>query len=418
MTSVASSPPFQPPSSLNALRRATLTRQPLKALWVLLAVSTTLVRLPFWTLLYLLPSLRPHPQWTFRQALGVRIVRLIIFQTSLVEAKPPTPLTPGGEKNRFVVIDPADDTYKSCFAGVLLPASSDAPHAVKPQRLGATWYPSPPIAPVQPSEPASRPAADGDGGDVVLHLHGGAFVVGDGRTADAGFAASTFRSPRGAAVARVLAPQYRLSSHEGGHFPAALQDAVLSYAYLVRACGIAPSRIIVSGDSAGGNLVIGLLRYITEYGAQVGLEAPGCAWLWSPWVDLAAARDMGTMPRNPRYKTDYLTPWFGYWGSASYAPTYAGSAVGVHDGWVSPLGKPFATRTPVWVQTGSAEVLYEDDKAFAEQMKGVDGNRVECHVVQHAPHDICLIGHLLGWKDQTLDCAKRAGEFARRERQS
>ncbi|KAF2239622.1 alpha/beta-hydrolase [Viridothelium virens] len=402
MATVAPLPKIKSINTLDSIRKATITYQPFKALWVLLAVSTTLIRLPLWTLLYLLPSLRPNPHWTFRQALGTRIVRLFLYQSSLVEVKTPTSLSPGAEKSRFVTIDPSSSPrYASLFKGIL---NSDP--AIRPAPLGATWYPQP------PSSPSSPPA-----GDTVLHLHGGAFVLGDGRTADAGFAAKSFLNARGAHMRHVLAPQYRLSSNRGGHFPAALQDAVSAYAHLVLELGVPASRVIVSGDSAGGNLVIALLRYLAEYGEEVGLAAPGAAWLWSPWVDPMAARDPGAVARNPRQGTDFLTPGFGYWGAWSYVPA-EGAVVEPGDAYVGALGRPFATRTPVWVQTGSAEVLYEEDKAFAEQMKGIDGNRVECHVVQHAPHDICLIGHLLGWGDQALECAKRAGEFVRRARKA
>ncbi|KAL9094922.1 MAG: hypothetical protein Q9165_002872 [Trypethelium subeluteriae] len=403
MATVAPLPKIKSINTLDSIRKATITYQPFKALWVLFAVSTTLIRLPLWTLLYLVPSLRPNPHWTLRQALGTRLVRLVLYQSSLVQVKTPTSLTPGAEKSRFITIDPSSSPRStSLFKGIL---TSDP--AIRPLPLGATWYPRAPT----PSEAASTSTF------TVLHLHGGAFVLGDGRTSDAGFAAKSFLSARGAAVGHVLAPQYRLSSNRGGRFPAALQDAVSAYTHLVRELGVPAERVVVSGDSAGGNLVIALLRYLAEFGEEVGLEQPGAAWLWSPWVDPMAARDPMAVKRNPRQGTDFLTSGFGYWGAWSYVPA-EGAKVEPGNEYVGALGKPFATRTPIWVQTGSAEVLYEEDKAFAEQMKGIDGNTVECHVVQHAPHDICLIGHLLGWGDQALECAKRAGEFVRRERKA
>ena len=48
---------------------------------------------------------------------------------------------------------------------------------ITPTQIGSTWY---------PAAPAGTPS-----GIVILHFHGGAFMIGDGRTHDAGFAAKT-----------------------------------------------------------------------------------------------------------------------------------------------------------------------------------------------------------------------------------
>ncbi|KAI9696493.1 MAG: hypothetical protein M1820_008121 [Bogoriella megaspora] len=385
-------------NTLDAIRHTFLPHHPFKALWALVAISSALIRLPIWSLLWLFPRFRQSPHWTFRQALGVRLLRLLLFHSSLTEVKTPISLSPGSEKARFVVIDPNDKKLSGVFTGVL-----EADKSVKPLKVGATWFPE-----------APTPQGDKEG-DTVLHFHGGAFVLGDGRTQDAGFAAKTFLDKKGAGVSRVLTPQYRLSSNPGCRFPAALQDAVASYAYLVIGLGIRTSKIVVSGDSAGGNLVIALLRYLAEHGEQVGLGSPGAAWLWSPWVNPGAARDTRAMTENPRYGTDYLTPGFGYWGAWSYAPDQPKCCVEISDPYIKALGNPFKTSTAVWVQTGSDEVLFEDDVRFAEEMTSA-GNTVETDIVENSPHDIILIGHLLGWKEEARLAARRAGEFLRRER--
>lgn len=103
-------------------------------------------------------------------------------------------------------------------------------------------------------------------------------VINTGRTADSGFPASVVLKETG--VTHVLMPQYRLVCNPGCRFPAALQDVVTSYHYLTHELGVPANKVIVSGDSAGGNLAIALLRYLAEYGEKVGLEAPKAAWLW------------------------------------------------------------------------------------------------------------------------------------------
>lgn len=84
-------------------------------------------------------------------------------------------------------------------------------------------------------------------------------------------------------------PQYRLAGGKGkgerekGYFPAALQDAVTAYTWLIDAVGFEASNILISGDRAGGNIAMGLVRWIGEAGfpsaeaRSAGLGVPtGC----------------------------------------------------------------------------------------------------------------------------------------------
>lgn len=107
-------------------------------------------------------------------------------------------------------------------------------------------------------------------------------MIGDGRQADCGFAAKTLLEQTSAT--HVLCPQYRLASNLGGRFPAQLQDAITSLLYLIEEVNVPASKITISGDSAGGNLCLALLRYIAD-NPKAAMPSPGCAFLWSPWVD-------------------------------------------------------------------------------------------------------------------------------------
>jgi acetyl esterase/lipase len=55
--------------------------------------------------------------------------------------------------------------------------------------------------------------------------------------------------------------QYRVANTPATRFPAALQDAVTFYSQLLD-LGIPAKNVVIAGDSAGGNLVLALLRYI------------------------------------------------------------------------------------------------------------------------------------------------------------
>ena len=117
-------------------------------------------------------------------------------------------------------------------------------------------------------------APGSDASRMLLFFHGGGYCSGSivshrRMVTEAGRAARVATL----AVAYRLAPEYP--------FPAAHEDALTAWPYL-RAQGIAPRHIAVGGDSAGGNLSIGLINRLRAAGEPL----PACAWLASPWTDL------------------------------------------------------------------------------------------------------------------------------------
>lgn len=75
------------------------------------------------------------------------------------------------------------------------------------------------------------------------------------------------------------AVEYRLLPNP---FPAALQDAATVYCDLVLRKGIEPERIVIIGDSAGGNVALALARWIREeqrIGRAGGMILLSVRWL-------------------------------------------------------------------------------------------------------------------------------------------
>ena len=112
---------------------------------------------------------------------------------------------------------------------------------------------------------------------VILYLHGGGYTCGDLEYAK-GF---------GSALAcecgtKVLCVAYRLAPEHP--FPAALEDAVESYRYLLSK-GYAPERICLCGESAGGGLCYSLCLRLRS----LGLPQPSSIIALSPWSDLTAS---------------------------------------------------------------------------------------------------------------------------------
>ena len=105
-------------------------------------------------------------------------------------------------------------------------------------------------------------------------------------------------------VKRVVSIEYRLLVAGTAAFPAAREsrnsssdtgfhlmqcrfiviDALTGYVYLVEKCKIPPSRIIVGGNSAGGNLAFALTRYLRD---ERILSLPAALVLVSPWADIS-----------------------------------------------------------------------------------------------------------------------------------
>jgi acetyl esterase/lipase len=107
-----------------------------------------------------------------------------------------------------------------------------------------------------------------------MWLHGGGYVIGSlvshrHLVSEAGRAARMW----------ALALDYRLAPEHP--FPAAVEDAVSGYRYLLSR-GIRPGHIAIAGDSAGGGLVVAAMLAIRE----AGLAQPACGW--TPWVDMEA----------------------------------------------------------------------------------------------------------------------------------
>lgn len=353
-------------------------RQPGKALWTIFSIATTPIRIAFILIYYIPRFLRQHPTWTYHQAVGKAIFQLWWEYTSAVEFRTSKSLDPGSDKERFVVMQPAKPEW---YRDIL-----DDPK-MHPVEIGGMWYPK-----------LYAPAQDA-GKKIVLHFHGGAYVLGGCRPMESGWGPEVLAKHTSGLV---FCPQYRLAVYPHSHFPAAIQDGVTSYAYLLSQ-GIPASDIVISGDSAGGNLVIAMLRYLAEHEPMI--PEPRAALLWSPWLNPAVEPE--ALDRHRNSKTDYLGSGLARWAVSSYTPP------GVSPGhpYISPLGNEFATKVPIFVQTGTLEILYDDHVQFAKAMKEVPGNRVELFEIADAPHDTFAAGLLLGFVKEAEHAADVAAKF-------
>jgi epsilon-lactone hydrolase len=216
---------------------------------------------------------------------------------------------------------------------------------------------------------AIPPEADGD---VIIYCHGGGFCVGsaDGRRKLGGHFATHLR-------ASVVIMDYRLAPEHP--FPAAIEDSVAVYRAL-RAEQSGKSRILMAGDSAGGNLAIATALKLRDLGEPlpVGIIA------FSPWLDMENLGE--TLDTNS--STDTLVNRAMLEGMIS---TYLADASPTNP-LANPLKAELTGLPPVYVNAGSSEALLSDTTRFAEAAKtaGVD---VTISIVENMQHVFpCLAG--------------------------
>lgn len=253
--------------------------QPLRLLFQLSYAALTVLRLPYYATISFIPALRPIRAWTAKQTFMTRLLYPLLDVISRVAITETLTLESGKEGERFQLISVPSS---SIFRGPL------ASESIKPEKVGGTWFPK-------------APGIDIASKTTVLYFHGGAYIQGDGRTVQCGSIAKRLLDT-GAADA-VFSLQYRLSGYGNANpFPAALQDALSGYVYLLNTLKIPSSQIIFAGDSAGAHLAISLLRYLHEYGSAINTPTPKCAALFAPWIEpfYYDLRD------NLHRKTDYV----------------------------------------------------------------------------------------------------------------
>lgn len=153
--------------------------------------------------------------------------------------------------------------------------------------------------------------------------------------------------------ASVLFVDYRLAPEHP--FPAAYDDAVAVYRTLV-ASGVPVERIVLMGDSAGGNLVLAVLAHLRSE----QLPKPAVAVALCPWVDLAASG--GSLDRHAAF--DWAEPWmFERWRDH-----YLGGAAAT-DPRASPAHAGLVGLPPLFIAVGSAEMLYDQVVGFATRAR-------------------------------------------------
>ena len=215
-----------------------------------------------------------------------------------------------------------------------------------------------------PAELISTPEAASD--RIVLYLHGGGYIFGSPNT-HLRFA-SDFSA---AAKAGVLLIDYRLASEHP--FPAALEDGLSSYRCLIQENNFNPGQIALVGDSAGGNLALGMMLSLKNNHQSL----PACALLMSPLTDFERK---GASLQTKAEVDPIVSPQLLEMVANSYLP---------EDNFVNPIVSPIhadlSALPPLLTHIGSQEVLLDDGLRLANKA-AKDNVAVELKVWQDMIH--------------------------------
>jgi epsilon-lactone hydrolase len=268
----------------------------------------------------------------------------------------------------FAEVNPADlQELRVAYEG--LHGQFEPPPGISVRSVNAGGVPGLLLTP-QPGEPAT-----------LLYLHGGGHIAGS---------AFGYRPLAGALAEQagtgVVVPDYRLAPEHP--FPAALQDAVRAYRWLLDR---GATRAIVAGDSSGCSLVMSFLLSVK----QQGLPMPVGAILFCPWVDLlAAGRD------RPPGDLDEIR-------RAASGLYLAGHPA--DDPLVSPLSADLAGLPSMLVQAATGDPLLDEARELTDHAQ-------DCGVVARFElfpvdtHDFHIFWSFLPEAAQAL---QQAGRFVR-----
>lgn len=217
---------------------------------------------------------------------------------------------------------------------------------------------------------------------VIMYVHGGAHVFGSPNTHSALMAQLAVR-----AGCEVVLPTYPLAPEQV--FPSSIDALRASYDALLER-GWNGAQIMLGGDSAGGNLVLGLLAQLLKDKADM----PAGVFCFSPLTDMTCSG--ASFAVNARVEA--VLP-------AQRAAEMADIYLDGHDPkdpLASPLWADFSGAPPIWLTVGDTEILLDDTRRIYSAMKkqGVD---VQMHIERDLPHVWPLFHSILPEARSTLD---------------
>lgn len=201
---------------------------------------------------------------------------------------------------------------------------------------------------------------------------------------------------------RLFSPEYRLSQGPPlpieNPFPAALIDAVAAYSYLINDLGFKPANILVSGDSAGGNLALALARYTVVAGIP-SIPPPGGLFLMSPSGEWGSSHDGPGSSIERHDSTDWVQSFIAGYSAHALLGRLPESDLETNP-WLSPSSRRlrkteglFKGLPPTLIQVGAVEMTLDQVQTLRDRMKADLGDKLTyleipdgTHVLMNLPN--------------------------------
>ncbi|MDT5015192.1 MAG: acetyl esterase [Mycobacterium sp.] len=200
-----------------------------------------------------------------------------------------------------------------------------------------------------------RPHGDGGTRSAVVFCHGGGFVLCDLESHD-----SFCRAMARNTDSIVVSVDYRLAPEHRG--PAAAQDMLAAFCWVVghaSELGIDPAKIVIAGDSAGGNLAAVTALQCREQGGQMPVGQVLIYPVIDPTFDTSSYQAYASGFVNTRAAMQwYWGQYLGGWSLPSPAYLVAPGRASSHAG-----------LPPAIVVTAGLDVLHSEGVAYAEQLR-------------------------------------------------
>lgn len=221
---------------------------------------------------------------------------------------------------------------------------------------------------------------------VVLYYHGGGYVVLSPRMY------IDFGNNLRAAIVKELERTHQVENPQvdvflanyrkapENKFPIPAQDAVAAYKYLINDQGLSPRQIILAGDSAGGGLVLSTLLRLRQ--SQPGL-LPLAGILHCPKTTMAPHTDPLDSAQSLPSPHCFVSPSMLEAFRTSYLKTPNDPST-----WqdASAVHCDLRDLPPVFLQTGTLDVLHKESLAIADKVKADGIANWEVDVHEQMPH--------------------------------
>jgi acetyl esterase len=222
----------------------------------------------------------------------------------------------------------------------------------------------------------------------IVYFHGGAWIFGNLDTHDC-----MCRMLANASGCGVISIDYRLAPEH--KFPAGVEDAIAATKWVAAKAsdiGVDPARIVVAGDSAGGNLAAVVCQQAKKGGPRIALQV-----LFCPVVDFSAENQS----RLDFAEGYFLEKPLMIWAGTHYLP----SGVDIMDPRLSPLrATDLSGLPPAHIHTAGYDPLRDEAKDYADALER-EGVKVRYTCHEHMVHHFYAMAGAIPYAKTALESA-------------